>query len=113
MKMQTYYTFVWYSFLLTIKDSKFDEEYVHQSPKITFDYIALNMLIVWLLLVILIRIDGSKPYKTASSATYVVSPLSDVCARVYRELNEGHVLTFRCDLYFVTAGPERWFIDVS
>ena len=32
---------------LTIKDSTCYEKYVHQSPKITFDCIVLNMLGVW------------------------------------------------------------------
>ena len=60
--------------MLTIKDSKFDEKSVHHSPKITFDFIVRNTLVVWLLLrVILIRIGGSISYKAASSATCLVS----------------------------------------
>ena len=62
--------------MLTIKGSKFDEKSVHQSLNITFDFIVLNMVVVWLLLVILlIRSGGSISDKTASSAACVVFPL--------------------------------------
>ena len=40
-KIQIYSTVVWYSLMLQIKDSKVDENYVHQLAKITFHFIAL------------------------------------------------------------------------
>ena len=65
--------------MLAIKDHKVDEMSVHQSPKLTFDFIVLITLVVWLLLVILIRIGGSISYRTASSAACVVFPLIEEC----------------------------------
>ena len=41
VNIQSYATVVWYSLLLTIKDSKVNDNSVHQLPKITFHIIAL------------------------------------------------------------------------
>ena len=73
-KMQSDSKVKWYSLMLI--SYKRRKSWWNVCTPITKDQISFycpeNLLVVWLLLVILIRIGGSNSFKTVSSATYVL-----------------------------------------